>query len=275
MSCSIGAAIGAAGPKKHAGNTNDFLAMKLGGEIIAGDFPEGERLPTEASLLARFRVSRPTLREALRVLAAKGLIVSRQKIGTIVRPKSEWNMLDPEVLAWRSGSATDDVLDRELHELREMIEPQAALLAAQRRNAGDLEKIRDAFHEMQRAIDLEAELTEADLRFHQAILTASGNRFLIALNALCESALRSAFQAGWTGPTSREVMLWLHERILAAIASGEAELARARSIELLRNAESQKATASGARSPREGLTTASNPDGGRHRSRLSEDRRGY
>ncbi|HLH51606.1 MAG TPA: GntR family transcriptional regulator, partial [Roseiarcus sp.] len=88
----------AAGPMKR--NANDSLAAALGAEIIAGLYPPGSRLPSESALLERFKVSRPTLREAFRVLAAKGLIVSRQKVGTSVRPKSDLNMLDPDFLAW-------------------------------------------------------------------------------------------------------------------------------------------------------------------------------
>ena len=77
---------GAVSPKR---NVNDSLAAALGCEIIAGLYPPGSRLPNEASLLVRFGVSRPTLREAFRALEAKGLIVSRQKVGTMVRPKAD------------------------------------------------------------------------------------------------------------------------------------------------------------------------------------------
>src|ERR1700685_1389617 len=123
-------------PGKSAarGNANDFLAAALGGEIIAGIYPPGERLPAEALLLQRFKVSRPTLREAFRVLAAKGLIVSRQKVGTSVRPKSDWNMLDHDFLAWLLGVALNDDFVDDLFQLRQMIEPQAAYLAAEARD---------------------------------------------------------------------------------------------------------------------------------------------
>src|ERR1700757_3209761 len=81
-------------------NENDSLAAVLGGEIIAGVYPPGSLLPHESVLLERFQISRPTLREAFRALAAKGLIVSRQRVGTSVRAKSEWHTLDPDFLAW-------------------------------------------------------------------------------------------------------------------------------------------------------------------------------
>src|SRR5258708_3218416 len=92
-------------------NVHDFLANQLGTEIISGMFPPGSLLPGEAELRQRFDVSRTALREAFRALNAKGLIASRPKIGTRVRPKAEWNMLDPDVLAWHLQTApTDDFI---------------------------------------------------------------------------------------------------------------------------------------------------------------------
>src|SRR5579862_7008348 len=81
-------------------NTNDFVASVLGGEILAGVYPEGARMPSEPDLLKRFGVSRSTLREAFRTLTGKHLIVSRQKVGAVVQPKSTWNVLDPEMMIW-------------------------------------------------------------------------------------------------------------------------------------------------------------------------------
>jgi len=122
---------GAVSPKR---NVNDSLAAALGCEIIAGLYPPGSRLPNEASLLVRFGVSRPTLREAFRALEAKGLIVSRQKVGTMVRPKADWHMLDADFLAWHMQAAPTEVFVSDVLQLRRIFEPQAAALAAESRD---------------------------------------------------------------------------------------------------------------------------------------------
>ncbi len=106
---------GAVSPKR---NVNDSLAAALGCEIIAGLYPPGSRLPNEASLLVRFGVSRPTLREAFRALEAKGLIVSRQKVGTMVRPKADWHMLDADFLAWHMQAAPTEVFVSDVLQLQ-------------------------------------------------------------------------------------------------------------------------------------------------------------
>ena len=76
------------------------IVRDLGMRIVAGEFPPGSKLPPEARLLANFQVGRSVLREVIRVLVAKGLVVSRQRAGVIVRPRSDWHLLDPDVLYW-------------------------------------------------------------------------------------------------------------------------------------------------------------------------------
>ena len=182
-------ALASSGKPSAKGNANDLLAAALGGEIIAGVYPPGSRLPSEASLLERFKVSRPTLREAFRVLAAKGLIVSRQKVGTSVRPKSDWNMLDPDFLAWHLRAALNENFVNDLFQLRQMVEPQAAYLAAQtarfrRRSSASAPPM-----PIWSVTMATKTVTDADLRFHQAILDATGNLFIGALGGLIDTAL--------------------------------------------------------------------------------------
>jgi DNA-binding FadR family transcriptional regulator len=218
------------------GNANDMLAAALGGEIIAGVYPPGSRLPGEASLLERFKVSRPTLREAFRVLAAKGLIVSRQKVGTSVRPKSDWNMLDHDFLAWHLGVALNDDFVDDLFQLRQMIEPQAAYLAAEARDAAAFERIEAAYTDMERSNPGTDDVTEADLRFHQAILDATGNPFIGSLGGLIDTALVGTFRLGWRAPPPiRDDRLRQHRLVMKAIGEGKPEEARERMAALLRD----------------------------------------
>jgi GntR family galactonate operon transcriptional repressor len=225
-----------AGRPSPKGNANDFLAAALGGEIIAGVYPPGSRLPGEASLLDRFKVSRPTLREAFRVLAAKGLIVSRQKVGTSVRPKSDWNMLDPDFLAWHLRTALNENFVNDLFQLRQMVEPQAAYLAAQLHDPAAIERISAAYSDMERSNGVEGDVTDADLRFHQAILDATGNLFIGALGGLIDTALVGTFQLGWRAAASiRDDRLHQHRSVLKAISDGRPEEARDRMAQLLQD----------------------------------------
>ena len=238
--------------KRPRSNANDFLASALGGEIIAGVYPPGSRLPTEALLLERFKVSRPTLREAFRVLAAKGLIVSRQKVGTSVRPKSDWNMLDPDFLAWHLRAALNDQFVNDLFQLRQMVEPQAAYLAAQLRDPAALARIAAAYADMERSQGATEQVTDADLRFHQAILDATGNLFVGALGGLIDTALVGTFQLGWRAAASiRDDRLHQHRAVLKAISEGQPEEARERMAELLRDsvADVRRELDSGAAKP--------------------------
>ncbi len=111
-------------------NLHEKIANVLGLGIIGGETPPGALLPTEVELCGRLSVSRSALREAFQLLSAKRLIQSRQKVGTAVRPRADWNMLDPEVLAWHLQAAPTDAFVSGLFEVRKIVEPSAAALAA-------------------------------------------------------------------------------------------------------------------------------------------------
>src|SRR3989454_2680192 len=124
------------------------LVHNIGVQILAGELEPGDPLPEE-QLSKTFEVSRTVLREVIKVLAAKGLVESRPKTGTRVRPRHEWNILDPDVLAWQQDGAVDDALLRKLTEVRRIIEPAAAELAAARADAQDVAALEDAFQQME------------------------------------------------------------------------------------------------------------------------------
>jgi DNA-binding FadR family transcriptional regulator len=219
----------------HKRNASDSLAAALGREIIVGLHPPGSRLPTEARLLVRFGVSRPTLREAFRALEAKGLIVSRQKVGTLVRPKSDWNMLDSDFLAWHMRAAPTLDFANDLFQLREMFEPPASYLAAQKRDAAALKRISAAFADMERFKNGGGGLINADVRFHTEILDATGNRLIRALGGLIKAALIGSFRMGWRGVSIKDNRLHQHRVVLEAIAAQRPEDAQARMAALIRD----------------------------------------
>lgn len=215
-------------------NVYAYIAHKLGCEIVAGDFPVGSLLPNEAEMRSRFAVSRTALREAYSVLAAKGLILPRPKIGTRVRPKSDWNMLDPEVLTWHLEAIPNEEFISELYTLRHMIEPEAAALAATAPSPETIETIATAFADMVRFKDGEGNLIDADLRFHVGILNATGNHFIGAFGSLVFAALLSTFKLSWEGAARiRDNRLEQHGAIFEAIRDKAPDRARERMRALL------------------------------------------
>lgn len=209
---------------------------RLGREIVSGTFPPETRLPDEASMLKRYAVSRTALREAYSKLSAKGMIVARPKVGTSVRPPAFWNMLDPEVLGWHLQTKSPNEIAMDLYALRRMVEPPAAALAAKIRSEDELAKIESAYRDMAIKAHDEAELVQADLRFHLEILFATHNHFIGAFSALIHAAMISTFRLSWRGAAVaviKQARLEQHGDVLDAIARQEPELARQRMEVLL------------------------------------------
>lgn len=212
------------------------LADKLGADIVGGVYPPGDLLPNESNMRARFSVSRTALREAYSVLAAKGLIVARPKIGTRVRPKSDWNMLDPQVLAWHLRAAPSRTFVDDLYAFRQIIEPPAAALAATGPTRATVDRIFAAYADMERFRDGSGDLIAADLRFHEAILEATCNRFIGALVGLIHASLVTIFRLSWEGAARiQDNRLHQHLAVAEAIRDGRPEEARQRMSELLRD----------------------------------------
>jgi DNA-binding FadR family transcriptional regulator len=217
-------------------NIRASLAGRLGREIVSGVYPPGSLLPNAVDMCARFNVSRTALREAYSVLTAKAMIAARPKIGTRVRPKSDWNMLDPEVLSWHLESTPTENFVAELFVLRQMVEPEAAALAARTRSRATIDRIEDAYHRMDQFKDGAGDLIGADLDFHMGILEGTGNHFLTALGGLIRTALECTFELSWEGASKiQEDRLHQHRAILEAIRDGSPELAKTRMTELLRD----------------------------------------
>ncbi len=202
------------------------VAHEIGTRIMRGELKPGSALPNETEYSAQFSVSRTALREAIKLLAAKGMVESRPKTGTRVRPREQWNMLDPDLLGWQMKSRPVAQLAADLFEIREIIEPAAAALAARRGEPAAIERIRCAYADMERlAPDYEAAI-EPDLRFHLSILEATGNELLRPLGALIETALESSFRLTNSAPGATFNSLPRHAAVLEAILARDPQRAR-------------------------------------------------
>ncbi|MCX4869605.1 FCD domain-containing protein [Streptomyces sp. NBC_00825] len=170
------------------GQTVETLARR----VLSGEIPEGATLDLVA-LQDELDVSLTALRESLKVLAAKGMVDARQKRGTFVRARADWNLLDADVLRWQfaggTGSGTDPALLYDLGEVRGIIEPAAVRLAAARRTDSDLDALEAALAAMGEQEGGAAHAVEADLAFHRALLAATHNELLERMEMVIESGL--------------------------------------------------------------------------------------
>ena len=207
------------------------LLSTLGQSIVTGEF-EDTGFPTEAELCVRFGASRTVMREAVKMLSAKGLLSSRQRQGTRVEPVDNWNLLDPDVLRWLMERPYSNKIYREFAQMRLAIEPAASALAATVQDKLAIAGIREGFQAMaDNAADAELAL-QADIDFHVAILKASGNPFFWRLKPLITNALNLSIQL--TNKISGHMAdIGAHEAILVAIERGDPEGARAASNVIL------------------------------------------
>ncbi|HNB29009.1 MAG TPA: FCD domain-containing protein, partial [Alphaproteobacteria bacterium] len=179
------------------------------------------------------------LREAIKVLAAKGMVESRTKIGTRVRARDHWNMLDPDVLSWSLASHQAESYAAGVSEMRHILEPAGAALAAERATAEQLARIREAYEAMAAAGDDLEQSIPHDLRFHQAILEATGNTFLASMGHMIESALAFSFQVSARARDDAAYSLPLHKAVLERIEARDARGAQAAMLRLLENARDE------------------------------------
>lgn len=212
------------------------VAHEIGARIVRGELAPGKTLPSEAELSVELSVSRTALREAIKLLSAKGLLESRPKTGTRVRQRSSWNMLDPDVLNWLVSHGAFEEYAEDLFEMRRVVEPAAAAIAAMRSNQPAIAEIERAYADMVAAgEDIEAGV-EPDLRFHKGILAATGNEFIASLGALIESALATSFRISSSRPGAKLNSLPRHEAVLRAILAADPGTARTAMETLLSDA---------------------------------------
>jgi DNA-binding FadR family transcriptional regulator len=218
------------GPSSRKRNLFSHVVEELGARIVRGEFGPGGGLPNEAELSQEFGASRSVIREAVKSLAAKGLIESRTRTGIRVLPPIHWNLLDPEVLDWRYSAMPPADFFREIFEIRAMIEPQAAELAAERADAADLAEIAAAYEAMETADAPGTIAINADLRFHRAILAAAHNELLLQMGNLIGVGLQVSYRLS---SDSFTIFLPLHKDVFDAIAARRPGKARAAMARLL------------------------------------------
>ncbi len=200
-----------------ASGVHGTIVLAIGGDIVRGEIKPGERLPREAELIERFQASRTSIREALKVLTAKGLVQARQRVGTRVRPRAEWDLLDPDILSWHNLDTISDTLVGDLLEMRQFLEPKAARLAAERATEDDIEAIAAAHHRMARAAADPVEFYAADIAFHLAVFAGCHNLLIQRLSGIVETVLTLCFRLKDSEPVDLREAAEVHGRVIDRI----------------------------------------------------------
>ncbi|QRN17444.1 FadR/GntR family transcriptional regulator [Acinetobacter baumannii] len=206
-----------------------LIVQQLGLKIVSGEISENEKLPSEVDLCEEYKVSRPVFREAIRVLNAKGLTYSRPKIGTVVRPKEEWHLLDPDVLFWLIQTTPEHEFFKTLSTVRRVLEPELAYIAASTANEEDIERIKQAYEGMEKATTVE-EFIEPDIQFHLAIAKATHNDLLAYMSKMLVLPLQQSIQVTSLRPNLQGHSLPRHKAILTAIENKDPLSARHASL---------------------------------------------
>lgn len=214
------------------------VVNELGMRIMREELKPGDTLDPDA-LLHDFEVSRTVMREAIKVLSAKGLVDARPRLGTYVTDRSRWQLLDSDVMNWRSQDVPDPLLVLELGEVRQVIEPAAAQMAAVRRSDDQLARIENALIELESTFDeiRVASHVDADLAFHSAVLAASGNELLERFEVVLEPAMHARDALAYAHETTREFLVD-HRAVFQAIADRDPQRARSTMQRLMDQAAS-------------------------------------
>ena len=219
----------------------------IGIRIISGELQPGDVLPKEDTLSKEYGVSRTVIREAVKGLAARGLVESRPKVGTIIRPRRDWQMLDPAVLEWVAATESAETGEFMYHlaEVRTAIEPATAELAARHATPEDVARIREGYELLESSISDEDAWAIADLAFHESIVAAAHNEFLAYIIRALRRPLQSKRRINIAlvdlleeeeiaepYTSAEDEVLSRHREVLDAIESGDESGARAASYRL-------------------------------------------
>jgi DNA-binding FadR family transcriptional regulator len=228
-------------------NLREQVLNAIGSRIISGELSPGDVLPKEDTLSEQYGVSRTVIREAVKGLAARGLVESRPKVGTIIRPRGDWQMLDPSVLEWVASSKPDNEFMLSLAEVRQAIEPPMSALAARNATDEDIAQIQTAYEGLEAVEENDEEAwARADLEFHTRIVGACHNEFLAYIvrairKPLYSRRLINASLASMMKPedvvdpyeSPRDEVLSRHRGLMEAISQHDADGAERASCILL------------------------------------------
>jgi len=215
--------------KNVHGNTVDFL----GEAIVSGRYAVGAIVPPEPLLGEELGVSRTVIREAIKALAAKGLITTGPKVGTRVQPQEAWNWFDPDVITWQARIGLTPEFLRDLQDLRRVVEPAAVRLAAERATAADITELELAFAGMKDAIENGGDYVTYDLRFHHGLLRAGRNRMLTQMSKALNALLRTSFELSTAIKGGPGKALVLHRAVLDAVVAHQPDQAERAVIVLI------------------------------------------
>ncbi len=214
----------------------DRVATSIGTRIVQGTYLEGETLPTETELANEHQVGRNAIREAVRTLVSKGFLKTERRAGTIVRTKKNWSVLDPDVMTWMlSNEKTRAALLEELTELRMVIEPQVAALAARKATRTDVLRIFEAYEDMEaNANDIELAI-RADMRFHETVFNATHNLLISNYSSAIFALLKANFELSIQAGNAFIRNLDDHREIAEAIHAGDPGAAFDATMKLLKH----------------------------------------
>ena len=215
------------------GNTLD----RLGEAIVSGRYLPGASLPPEPLLCEEYGISRTVVREAVKSLVAKGLLITGPKLGTRVLPSDNWNWFDPDVVQWQSKIGLTREFLRDLQELRRVVEPAGVRLAAERATPADIAEIEAAYAGMKQAIEQGGDYVSHDLRFHQGLLRACHNRMVVQMSKALGALLRTSFEISTSRPDGPSSSLPLHRAVLDAVIARDPKKAERASLVLIDGAQ--------------------------------------
>ncbi|MBZ0290914.1 MAG: FadR family transcriptional regulator [Anaerolineae bacterium] len=205
----------------------------IGQKIVAGALPSGDTLPNEDELAASLQVSRTVIREAVKILADKRLVEVRTRVGTRVRPGTEWNLLDADVLRWQYESGPTRAFLHNVVEVRRAIEVAASELAALRATDADIAPIRACYEHLASSVQDDDAYIEADLTFHESIFRACHNELLMQLALTLRVALQSSRKITVQIPGGSLAALPLHFAVVDAIGRHDVQAAAAATHKLI------------------------------------------
>ncbi len=212
------------------------VARELGRRIVAGHFEPGTLIDDENALSERYQVSRVVVRDAVKILVSKGLLDVRRGIGTKVKPRDQWVMLDDDVLAWHLTTKPNPDFLQQLMDIRSAFEPKAARWAAERASDKDIDDIAAAVRMMEAEVNSIENFVVADARFHRAILKAAHNEFLSAMEGVIYSAILLSVQISNQSAVGNAASVPFHKDIYVAIKAGNANKAEKLTLTLLKDA---------------------------------------